>query len=118
MERIKKKNSAIFKKHKLEIAIEANKKYVEFLDIYMDLNKEEFGPFIKQNDVPVYVDVGSNHPPKVLKNIPKGINKRLSSISASEDIFNRAATVYHAALNKSGHAFQLNFEQCQTQSSE
>ena len=41
----------------------------------MDLEKEEYGPFIKQNDVPVYVDVGSNHPPKVLENIPKGINK-------------------------------------------
>ena len=77
----------------------------------MDLEKEEFGPFMKQNDVPVYVDAGSNHPPQVLENIPKGINKRLSTISASKDIFDRAAPVYQAALEKSGHKFKLTFNQ-------
>ena len=118
VERIKKKISAIFKKHKLDITIDANKKHVEFLDIYMDLEKEEFGPFMKQNDVPVYVDAGSNHPPQVLENIPKGINKRLSTISASKDIFDRAAPVYQAALEKSGHKFKLDFEPGQSQSDE
>ena len=83
---------------------------MEFLNIYMD--------FIKENYVPVYVDAGSNHPPKVLQNIPKGINKRLSTISASKEIFNRAAPVYQATLEKSGHNFQLNFEPCQTQNDE
>ena len=72
VEQLKKKLAAIFRKQKLEITIEANKKHVEFLDIYMDLEKEEFGPFMKQNDVPVYVDAGSNHPPQVLENIPLG----------------------------------------------
>ena len=84
VERVKKKISAIFRKHDLEITIEANKKRVEFLDIYLDLDKEEFGPYIKPNDNPVYVDSGSNHPPKVLENIPKGINKRLTTISATK----------------------------------
>ena len=111
VERIKKKMSAIFRKHRLEITIEANKKRVEFLDIYMDLNKEEYGPFLKPNDTPVYVDAGSNHPPKVLENIPKGINRRLSTISASKEIFDKAAPTYQAALNKSGYKFKLDFEE-------
>ena len=85
VEKIKKQMSAIFRKHKLEITIQANKKRVEFLDIYLDLSKEEFGPYLKPGDTPVYVDVGSNHPPKVLENIPKGINRRLSSISATKE---------------------------------
>ena len=76
----------------------------------MDLEKEEFGPFIKENDTPIYVDVGSNHPPKIIENIPKGINKRLSSISANEDIFERAAPMYQAALEKSGHKYKLQFD--------
>ena len=63
-ERVKKKLSAIFRKFNLEITIEANKKRVEFLDIYMDLETEEYGPFMKENDTPIYVDTGSNHPPK------------------------------------------------------
>ena len=118
VERIKKKGSAIFRKHKLEITIDANKKRIEFLDIYMDLEKEEFGPFLKPNDTPIYVDAGSNHPKAVLDNIPKGINKRLSTISASKEIFDKAAPVYQAALEKSGHTFQLNFEECQPQNDE
>ena len=93
VEQTKKKMSAIFRKYNLEITIEANKKRVEFLDVYMDLEKNEFGPFLKPNETHVYVDLGSNHPPKVLENIPKGINRRLSTISASKDIFDKAAPV-------------------------
>ena len=111
VERTKKKMSAIFRKHNLEITIEANKKRIEFLDIYMDLDKNEYGPFIKPNDTPVYVDTGSNHPPKVLENIPRGINRRLSTISANKEIFDKAAPFYQAALEKSGHDFKLNFEE-------
>ena len=59
----------------------------------------------------VYVHTGSNHPPKVLENIPKGINRRLSAISANREIFDKAAPVYQAALDKSGHNFKLNFEE-------
>ena len=62
VEQTKKKMSAIFRKYNLEITIKANKKRVEFLDVYMDLGKNEFGPFLKPNDTPVYVDAGSNHP--------------------------------------------------------
>ena len=111
VERIKKKISAIFRKHDLGITIEANKKRVEFLDIYKDLEQEEFGPFLNPNDTPVYVDAGSNHPPKVIENIPKGINRRLSTISATKQIFDNAAPVYQAALEKSGHKFKLSFEE-------
>ena len=118
MRELRRKKSAIFRKHKLEITIDANKKRIEFLDIYMDLEKEEFGPFLKPNDTPIYVDAGSNHTKTVLDNIPKGINKRLSTISASNEIFDKAAQVYQAALEKSGHTFQLNFEDCRPQNDE
>ena len=117
-ERIKKKLSAIFRKHNLEITVEANKKRVEFLDIYMDLDKEEFGPFLKPNDTPTYVNAGSNHPQKVLENIPKGINRRLSAISASKEIFERAAPTYQAALNNSGYNYKLQFDPTPLQSDE
>jgi hypothetical protein len=118
VEQTKKKMSAIFRKYNLEITIEANKKRVEFLDIYMDLEKNEFGPNLKPNDTPVYVDAGSNHPPKVLENIPKGINRRLSTISASKDIYDKAAPFYQDALEKSGHNFPLSFEQVPDSSDE
>ena len=76
----------------------------------MVLETEEYGPFMKENDTPIYVDTGSNHPPKVLCNIPKGINSRLSTISSSKDIFERAAPVYQAALDRSGYKHKLEFD--------
>ena len=59
---LKKKMSEIFRKHKLSITIEANKKRVEFLDVYFDLEKQEFGPYMKPNGNPVYVNAKSDHP--------------------------------------------------------
>ena len=62
MEIIKKKICAIFKKNGLSITIEANKKCVDFLDITMDLRDGIYRPYMKPNDVPVYVNKMSNHP--------------------------------------------------------
>ena len=109
-ENLKKQIGAIFRRHKLEITSKANKKRVEFLDIYMDLDLDEYGPYIKENNAPLYVDAGSNHPSKVLENIPKGINRRLSQISATNSIFEKAAPKYQDALEKSGHKYRLNFD--------
>ena len=44
-------------------------------------------------------------------NIPKGINRRLSRISATKEIFERAAPVYQSALEKSGYTYKLNYEE-------
>ena len=57
--------------------------------------------------MPVYVNKQSNHPPKVLENIPLGINERLSRISANEEEFRKAAPPYQEALRKSGFNHQL-----------
>jgi hypothetical protein len=110
LEIIKKKICAIFKKNGLSITIEANKKCVDFLDITMDLRDGIYRPYMKPNDVPVYVNKMSNHPPAVTKNLPAGVNKRLSLISANEEVFNQAAKPYQEALSKSGYQHQLRFE--------
>ena len=65
---------------------------------------------MKENDTPIYVDTGSNYPPKLLSNVPKGINTRLSTISANKEFFERAVPVYQAALDKSGHRYKLQFD--------
>jgi hypothetical protein len=77
VEKYKKKMSEIFRKYKLDITIEANKKK----DIYLDLQKGENDSFRKPEDNPTYVSKESNHPLKVLEIIPKGVNKCLRRIS-------------------------------------
>ena len=112
VEAIKKKICSIFGEYGLKITAEANLKTVDFLDVILDLENESFRPFIKPNNVPLYVNKGSNHPPNVIKNIPAGINKRLSSISSDEKMFKMAAPIYQEALTKSGYDFQLKFDPC------
>ena len=57
-----------------------------------------------------YCSPKSNHPKSVIRNIPKGVNKRLSENSANEDLFNSAAPIYQEAFKNAGYDFQLNYE--------
>ena len=100
-----------FKTLGLKITIDVNLNAVNYLDITMSLSTGTYQPYRKPNDTPLYVNVNSNHPPQVLKNIPAGINNRLASISCSEAVFRDAIPIYAEALNASGHPSTLEFKQ-------
>ena len=80
---------------------------MDYLDVTLDLEAEVFKPFRKPGDRPLYVSAHSNHPPQILKNIPSGIERRLSDNSANEDIFKEAAPPYQAELDKCDFANKL-----------
>lgn len=90
MENIKKNICKIFSTNGLKITIDVNFKCVDFLDVTLNLNTGIYQPFMKPNNTSLYVNKQTNHPPNILKNIPEGINKRLSTISANETVFNAA----------------------------
>ena len=69
IEKLKQEICAIFHSHRFKITIDANRKQVNFLDITLNLEKENFKPYIKPGDSPLYVNCNSNHPPAVIKNI-------------------------------------------------
>ena len=106
---MKKEICRIFEQNGLSITIQANCKKVHFLDITMELDTGIYHPYMKENDHPVYVNTCSNHPPMVLKNIPMGVNRRLSNISSSKEVFDTFKTPYQEALNKSGHKHTLEY---------
>ena len=88
---MKKEICKIFEQNHLRITITVNTKIVNFLDITLDLDTGEYKPYMKENDHPVYVDIQSNHPPQVLKNIPMAVNRRLSKTSSNKGIFEEAS---------------------------
>ena len=108
-EKLKQSIVRIFAQQDLNITIEINLSRVDYLDITMDLETGIFKPYRKPGDRPVYVSALSNHPPQVLKNIPVGIEQRLSDNSANEQIFNDAAPVYQAELERCGYSHQLTY---------
>ena len=84
----------------MQITIEANTKVVDFLDITLDLRTEIHKPNKKPNSNLTYIHKQSNHPPSIIKNLPKSINKRISTNSNNAQIFNEACLAYTAALKK------------------
>ena len=110
-EQLKKELHAFFEeKFGLKITVEKGKEDVNHLDVTLDLAKEDFKPYKKPNDKPIYVNTASNHPATVIKQIPAGINKRLSAISSNEENFNNAKGIYQKALNDSGHNYELKYQ--------
>ena len=108
-ERIKKKIQWIFKDKGLEAIIQCNRKIVDYLDITFDLNDGSFRPYKKPGDETLYINVDSDHPPSILKQLPISIEKRLSSISSSEAVFDQSKGHYQEALRKSGHNHELRY---------
>ena len=108
-EKVKQEICGIFQENDLRITIEVNKKVVDYLDVTMDLSTRLYRPYMKPNNTLQYINVKSNHPPAILKNIPEGINKRLSEISSNKEVFDQAAPPYQKALNESGYAFSLHY---------
>ena len=80
----------IFKRNSLQITIEANKKVVDFLDITLDLRTEIYTPYKKPNSNLTFIHKQSNHPHSIIKNLPKSINKHLSTNSKNAQVFNEA----------------------------
>ena len=109
IEKIKQEVSNVFKSHGLKITIEANKKIVNFLDVTFNLTSGSYKPYMKPNNKLLYVHSQSNHPPTLLKNIPDNINKRLTSISSSKEVFDAAITPYQKAIDESGYNFKLTY---------
>ena len=113
IERRKKAIIQIFKQQKLKITVVTGLTAVDYLDVEFNLQSGLYKPYRKPDNDPLYVHKSSNHPPNILKQIPKGIAKRLSEISSNEEIFKEAAPVYEAALRKSG--FDETLEYCEDQ---
>ena len=81
-----------------------------FLEVTFNLNKSTYQPFTKPNTTLKYVHRERNHPPTTTKNIPAGINERLSSLSSDKAYFDQATPPYQKALDKCGYRYTLHYE--------
>ena len=84
----------------LNITIQAGLRIIHFLDVQLNLNNGTYQPYIKPDSTPVYINKKSNHPPVVLKPLPKSITKRISEILSDENIFRNSRSTYSEALKK------------------
>ena len=73
-------------------------KVVNYLDVTFNLNDGSYRPYRKPNDETHYIHIQSDHPPSITKQLPRSIEKRLSQLSSSKDIFYKTAPYYEQRL--------------------
>ena len=100
----------LFKEHHLNLEIKSNLKIMEYLDIRFDLITGLFKPYNKTNNIPRYVKAKSNHPPSMLKEIPKFVSKHITWNSCNKQVSNAAASFYNHILDKCGYSEKLTLE--------
>ena len=108
-EKIKKTFQRMFKNKGLDIIINCNMKIVNYLDVTLNLNDGSYRPYKKPNEETNYIHVNSDHPPSILKQLPKSIEKRLSSLSSSKEIFEETVPYYEQQLSNCGYKEKLNY---------
>ena len=74
-----------------------------------DLDNNAYKPFRKEKNKPTYIKKHSNHPPSILKQLPKSIEKRISETPSNKDIFDESIKSYKDALKESGISEALNY---------
>ena len=102
-ERIKKNFQSLFKKYGLEIIIECNKKVVDYLDVTFNLKDGTYKSNHKPDNKISYINVQSNYPPNIIKQLPKTIERGLSTNFSNETILIEAAPLYE----KTGYDVKL-----------
>ena len=107
--KIEKGLNRIFKSNHLKISIEQKGHTDNLLDVTL-FTDGSFKPYRKPNISVAYVSKTSNHPPSILKNIRSSIQKRLTTISSSEENFLDARNDYQSALNNAGYSDILKYE--------
>ena len=110
IEQQRKKLIKLFKDNGLDITLQFRLHQVNYLDASFDLASDSIKPYRKPNDIPVYINRQSNHPPAIKKQLTSMVGKRLSSLSSNELAFNEAAPEYNAALKKSGYRDSIKYD--------
>ena len=100
-----------FQKHNLKVNTELSNQIVDSLDITLDLEKNEYLLFRKENAKNIYMNFNSNHSYLIKREIPLMIQKRLSSLSKTEEIFEKIKILYEKALKNSGFKTPLIYVQ-------
>ena len=102
-ERMRKFITQEMKKMGFKLEVKTNIKVVDFLDITLNLKNNTYQPYMKPNTELMYVNINSNHPNNIIKEIPKSIENRLRNNSCNEKVFNESKGQYIRALKNNGY---------------
>ena len=74
-----------------------------------NLNNSNYKPYQKPDNKILHIHKDSNNPFSILKQISTSIEKRISTLSSNEIIFNKSKEIYQKALEKFGYGQNLKY---------
>ena len=75
----------------------------------MDLTTGKYEPYNKAGNIPQYINVKSNHPPNIIKNLPESISRRINKLSSDKSVYDNSKDLYNNALYNSGFKDKIKF---------
>ena len=60
---------------------------------------------------PSYININSNHPKAIIKQVPKAVNLRIRNLSVNEEIFRKSSKMYIDALKSSGYKENFTYKE-------
>ena len=82
---------------------------MSFLDVKFDLTAGKYKPYNKPGNIPLYINVKSNHPPNIIKNLPESISRRINKLSSYKSVFDNSKDLYNNALSSSSFKDKIKF---------
>ena len=105
----KKKIIRAFKFLGFKIEISSNIEVTNFLDVILNLSDNFYRPFLKTDQYRSYINVNSNHPNFIIKQVRKAVNARMSRSSSNKKIFLESSEMYIEALENSGFKEEFTY---------
>ena len=91
---IQKRIIRVFRFLGFKIEISSNIKVANFLDVTLNLSDKSYRPFLKTDQYPSNINVNSNHPNSIIKQVPEAVNMRISRLSSNKKIFHESSKIY------------------------
>ena len=104
--KIQKKIISAFKFLGFKIEVSSDNKMANILDVTLVLSNNTYKPFIKTDQYSSYINVNSNHPKTIIKQVPKAVNLRVRNLSANE-----SRKIYMDALKNSGFRDEFTYQE-------
>ena len=81
-----------------------------FLDVTLDFKTGKFKPYKKPGNIPLYINVKSNHQPNIIKNLPESISRCINKLSPDKSVLDNSKDLYINELSSSGFKDKIKFD--------
>ena len=68
----------------------------------LDSTASKYKPYNKPGNIPLHINVKSNHPPNIMQNLTESISRRINKLSSEKSVFDNSKDLYNQALSSSG----------------